>query len=185
MLPSKNGVSPYAKLSPAEILKRDNFILKIKNDLKAQDPNYFVKLKTDFKTATIMQYDALIEKISLDFSMNLLVDPVIRANFVKTYKFNATEINTLVNNRNKVGLKAKLNSIGVYSAGLGNKTCLAVAAVVVAVVWEAVVTVNVAVVATAAVAVWAKVVFWASNKATSVEHELAVAELYTALQNVN
>jgi hypothetical protein len=185
MLPSIKGVSPYAKLTPSEILKRDNFILKIKNDLKAQDPNYFTKLKTDLKAANVMQYDALIEKVSLDFSMNLLVDPIIRANFVKTYNLNVAEINTIVNNKNKVGLKTKLNSIGVFSAGLGYKNCLVSAVTLIGVSWEAAVVANTSAIVTGAIVVWAQVAYWASNKTTSVNHELAVAELYTALQSVN
>ena len=92
----------------------------------------------------------------------------------------------MVDNNDIPALKVKLySSVGIMIGGQ-NKLCLAIVAVVAAVAIEAVVVVNIGVVVTAVAAVFAKVCFWGAlqtNKSDPIAFELALSELYTAIDS--
>ncbi len=183
MLPSFDFSLTYEGMPSNKLANVDLVIKGIEDKLIAKNQEYFKDFREDLKNAEVADFEAIIERTSLDVAMVLLQDQNVKDNFINLYNLSAAQVATILINNDTVALKQILYSNG-EGIGLGgqNKVCLAVAAVVVLVVWEAAAAVNVAIVATAVVAVWAKVCFWGSNAKTNksdpIAFELAMSELY-------
>lgn len=180
LLPQFGGSAMYANYTADQLLIRDNTISTVESALKQSDPEYFSKLKNNFKNANIMQFDEIIRAISLDISMIMLKDVDKRTAFINTYGFNANEINSIVNNNDKLALLAKINSKGhdaILPGDVRQGTGMAfIGPIAVAI-------------AAAYVVVFVKVyVITQTNRVAYTAggpHELATAELYTALSRIN
>lgn len=186
LMPQFGGSNINNSLTSSQISENNRKILALEMQLKQMNPDYFIELKKNLKDATIMQYDGIIENTLLDISLVTLKDENVQNSLVTLYNLDINQIKTIVNSNDKEALRLLLNSPGVKDAIPQGQSCLAAVAVVAVVVWEAAVTVNVAIVATAFAAVWAKFAFWITNPGPGgVDHELAVAELYNALNTIN